>query len=215
MKCQGHFSLQFESTDSEKVITLAPGTIREGAYTGSSGTSQKEVSYLAFPSDSSQSCKSYLQSDLPMASWQSHWSLWSCLGSLRLKGISWWHSQLYSWLSIVILNCVSFSPARHLHQDTVLWVLSHCARPWYCMVKRPSWALCYLNWDQEGDDLVRRHVLGPSLASPLVWSQPLCQTAQYMPGTQAELLRLNHYFNYTCLSNLATLFILSVAPFGS
>ena len=63
----------FESTDSEKVITLAPGTIREGAYTGSSGTSQKEVPYLAFPSDSSQGCKSYLQSGLP--SWQSYWSV--------------------------------------------------------------------------------------------------------------------------------------------
>ena len=45
-----------ESTDSEKAITLASGTIREGAYTGSS-----------------QGCKSYLQSDLP--SWQSYWSM--------------------------------------------------------------------------------------------------------------------------------------------
>ena len=44
-----------EGTDSANVITLASGTIREGADTGSSDTSQKEVPLLAIPSNSSQS----------------------------------------------------------------------------------------------------------------------------------------------------------------
>jgi hypothetical protein len=43
-----------EGTDSANVITLASGTVREGADTDSYGTSQKGVPFLAFPSNSSQ-----------------------------------------------------------------------------------------------------------------------------------------------------------------
>ena len=58
-----------EGTDSANVITLASGAILEGADTDPSGTSQKGVSFLGFPSDSSQSSKTCLQRELP--SWQS------------------------------------------------------------------------------------------------------------------------------------------------
>ena len=65
-----------EGTGSANGVTLASGTIREGADTDSSGTSQKGVPFLAFPSNSSQSFKPCSQSDLPSYQSDSAWGAW-------------------------------------------------------------------------------------------------------------------------------------------